>query len=123
MSAFLIFKTKAQPNRPIQENGSQRPSIKSKLYKAGDFRAKATLKGGTVTVTVKLGRYELDISPISVPVSEWTERRSENPVYDRMEYLNRRYNTDGDSQTSLVLDAVRWAIDEVVEADAKHFSL
>jgi hypothetical protein len=91
-----------------------KPKItRSKTYKSGNYRVKAVLKDGAVEVTIKLANLEWEHSPLRIPVSEWVERRTANPDYDKWHYLDSRYNKSGAPNVNIFLDAVRKAADEV----------
>jgi hypothetical protein len=88
-------------------------TIRSKTYKSGNFRVRAALSNGVVEVTVKLDNMEWEQSPLRIPASEWTERRTANPAYDKWHYLDSRYNTSSAPEVNRFLSAVIKAVDEV----------
>ena len=93
---------------------AKQPVIRSKTYKGvRDYSVKAALKGGTIEVTVKSGQFAAAGSPLIIPASEWTERRTRNPMYDKWEYLDSRYNPQSSPLVNRLLDEVRKAADEV----------
>lgn len=93
---------------------AKQPIIRSKTYKGvRDYSVKAALKGDTIEVTVKSGKVAAAGSPLIIPAGEWTERRTHNPMYDKWEYLDSRYNPKSSPLVNRLLDEVRKAADEV----------